>query len=68
MSRKLQVRQNKQKEQYDKRAKLLFHQLFQEDRVRIFNPTSGKWEPGIVQDVTDAPRSYLVATEKNEVL
>ena len=68
ISAKLQVRQDKQEEQYEKTAKLPLHQLFQEDRVRIFNPTSSKWKPGIVQDVADDPRSYLVATEKGGVL
>ena len=65
---KLQVRQDKQKEQYDKTARQPLCPLFPEDRVRIFNPSSNIWEPGIVQHVADTPRSYLVATEKGGVL
>ena len=61
-------RQDKQKQQYDKTTKQPLHLLFPEDYVCIFNPTSSKWEPGIVQDVADAPRSYLVATEKGKTL
>ena len=65
---KLQVRQDKQKEQYDKTAKQPLRPLFPEDRVRILNPSSNIWEPGIVQHVADSPRSHLVATEKGGVL
>ena len=67
-SAKLQVRQDKQKEQYDKTAKQPLCPLFPEDRVRILNPPSNIWEPGIVQHIADTPRSYLVATEKGGVL
>ena len=64
---KLQVRQEKQKAQYDKTTKQPLHMFFPEDRVSIFNPTSSKWEPGIVQDESDGPRSYVVATEKGGI-
>lgn len=65
---KLQVRQDKQKEQYDKTAKQPPCPLFPEDHVHILDPPSGTWKPGVVQCVADAPRSYLIATEKGEVL
>ena len=42
--------------------------LFPEDRIRVFNPASGTWTPGIVQHVADTPRSYLVANEKGGTL
>ena len=65
---KLQVRQDKQKEQYDKTTKRPLHVFFPEYLVCIFNPTSCKWEPGIVQDVADGPHSYFVATGKGGTL
>ena len=65
---KLQLRQDKQKAQYDKTAWQQRRSLIPEDRVRIFNPASGTWMPGIVKHVADTPRSYLVATEKSGTL
>ena len=65
---KLQIRQDKQKEQYDETAKQPLCPFFPEDRVRILNPSSNMWEPGIVQYVADTPCSFLVATEKGKVL
>ena len=55
--------------QYDKTAaQRLLRSPFPEDRIRVFNPASGTWMPGIVQHVADTPRSYLVATEKGGTL
>ena len=65
---KLQLRQDKQKVQYDKTAQQPLRSLFPEDRIRVFDPASGTWTPGIVQRVADTPRSYLVATEKGGTL
>ena len=65
---KLQLRQDKQKVQYDKTARQPLRSLFPEDRIRVFNPATGTWKPGIVQHVADTPRSYLVATEKGGTL
>ena len=65
---KLQVRQDKQKKQYDKTTRQPLCPLFPEDRVRILDPSSNIWEPGVVQRVADTLRSYLVATEKGGVL
>ena len=65
---KLQLRQDKQKVQCDKTAQQPRHSLFPEDHVRVLNPATGTWEPGIVQHVADTPRSYLVATEKGGIL
>ena len=64
----LQLRQDKQKAQYDKTARQQRRSLIAEDRVRVFNPASGTWMPGIVKHVADTPRSYLVATEKSGTL
>ena len=52
---KLQLRQDKQKVQYDKTAKQPPQSLFAEDRVRIHNPANNRWEPVVVHCVTDAP-------------
>ena len=65
---KLQLRQARQKVQYDKTAQQPLHSLFPEDCVRVLNPTTGIWEPGIVQHVADTPRSYLVATDKGGIV
>ena len=55
--------------QYDKTAaQQPLRSLFPEDRIRVFNPASGTWTPGIVQHVAETPRSYLVATEKGGTL
>ena len=57
-----------QKVQYDKKAQQSLPSLFPEDRIRVYNPASGNWTQGIVQNVTDTPRSYLVATKKGGTL
>lgn len=56
---KLQLRQDKQKVQYDKTAQQPLHPLFPEDRDRVLDPATSIWKPGIVQDVASTPRSYL---------
>lgn len=65
---KLQLRQDKQKVQNDETARQPLHSLLPENHIRVFNPASGTWMPGIVQHVADTPRSYLVATEKGGTL
>ena len=57
-----------QKVQCDKTAQQSLPSLFPEDRIRVYNPASGTWTQGIVQNVTDTPRSYLVATKKGGTL
>ena len=54
---KLKLRQDKQKVQCDKVAQQPLRSLFPEDRIRVFNPASGTWTPGIVHHVADTPRS-----------
>ena len=54
---KLQLRQDKQKAQYDKTALHPRPSLIPEDCVRVFNPPSGTWMPGIAKHVADTPRS-----------
>lgn len=61
---KLQLRQDKQKVQFDKTAQQPLHPLFPEDRVRVLDPATSTWKPGIVQGVASTPRSYLVNTER----
>ncbi|KAL9978440.1 hypothetical protein ACROYT_G015954 [Oculina patagonica] len=61
---KLQLRQDKQKVLYDKTAQQPLQPLFPEDRVRVLNPATRTWEPGIIHDVASPPRSYLVNTER----
>ena len=56
---KLQTRQEKQKSQYDKTSKHL-PVIHHDDPVRVINPHSHKWEPGIVKYHTETPRSYIV--------
>ena len=52
---KLQTRQEKQKSQYDKTSKHL-PVIRPDDPVRVLNPHSHKWEPGIVKCHTETPR------------
>ena len=52
-----QARQDKKKAQYDKTALHPRPSLIPEDRVRVYNPASGTWMPGIVKHVADTPRS-----------
>jgi len=68
ISVKFQLRQDKQKVQYDKTAQQSLPSLFPEDRIRVYNPASGTWMQGIVQNVADTPHSYLVATKKGGTL
>ena len=65
---KLQLRQDKQKVQFDKTAQQPLHPLFPEDRVRVLDPATSTWKPGIVQGVASTPRSYLVNTERGGTL
>ena len=65
---KSQLRQDKQKAQYDKTAKQPLQPVFAEDRVRIHNPANHRWEPGVVHSVADAPQSYMVANSTGGVL
>ena len=54
---KLQLRQDKQKARYDKTALQPRPSLIPEDCVRVFNPPSGTWMPGIAKHVADTPHS-----------
>lgn len=65
---KLQVRQDKQKEQYDKAAEQPLCPIFPEDHVYILDPPNDTCRPGVIQCVTDTLRSYLVATKRGGVL
>ena len=65
---KLQLRQDKQKVQFDKTAQQPLHPLFPEDRVHVLDPATSTWKPGIVQGVASTPCSYLVNTERGSTL
>ena len=65
---KLQLGQDKQKVQFDKTAQQPLHPLFPEYRVRVLDPATSTWKPGIVQGVASTPRSYLVNTERGGML
>lgn len=56
---KLQTRLEKQQLQYDKTSKPL-PAVHPGDPVRVFNPHSHKWEPGVVRRNMQTPRSHLV--------
>ena len=56
-------KQRKQKYFYDKRSRDL-SQLKPGDTIRI--QRENKWEPGLVTDHTNTPRSYHVRTERGE--
>ena len=55
---KLQTRQEKQNSQYDKTSKHL-PVICPDDPVRVLNPHSHKWKPGIVKCHAETPRSYV---------
>ena len=60
---KLSKKQRKQKYFYDKRSRDL-SQLNPGDTIRV--QRENKWEPGVVTDHTNTPRSYHVRTERGE--
>ena len=56
---KLQARQDLQKFYYDRSSKEL-PEVYPGDSVRILDPFSHKWEPGVVKDKTQTPKSYVL--------
>ena len=60
---KLSKKQRKQKYFYDKKSRDL-SQLKSGDTIRV--QRENKWEPGVVTDHADTPRSYHVRTERGE--
>ena len=60
---KLSKKQRKQKYFYDKRSRDL-SQLKPGDTIRV--QRENKWEPGVVTDHVNTPRSYHVCTERGE--
>ena len=56
---KLQERQELQKFYYDKSSKEL-QEIDLGDSVRVLNPLNHKWEPGVVKDKAQTPKSYVV--------
>ena len=56
---KLQARQDLQKLYYDKSSRDL-PEVYPGDNVRVLNPFNHKWEPGVVKDREQTPKSYVV--------
>ncbi|KAL9987326.1 hypothetical protein ACROYT_G001612 [Oculina patagonica] len=54
------TRQDQQKSQYDKTSKIL-PALHPDNAVRVRNPQSHKWDPGVIESTVQTPRSYVVA-------
>jgi hypothetical protein len=56
---KLQARQDLQKLYYDKSSRDL-SEVYPGDKVRVLNPFNHKWEPGVVKDKEQTPKSYVL--------
>jgi len=57
---KLQARQEQRKSQYDKTSKTL-PAVYPGEPVCVLNPHSHKWDPGLIKNTVQTPRSYVVA-------
>ena len=64
---KLQARQDLQKFYYDKSSKEL-PEVYPGDSVRVLDPFSHKWEPGVVKDKTQTPKSYVLDMPSDNTL
>ena len=64
---KLQTRQEQQKSQYDKTSKTL-PAVYPDEHVRVLNSHSHKWDPGVIKNTTQTPRSYVVAMANGSTL
>lgn len=56
---KLQARQDLQKFYYDKSSRDL-PEVYPGDNVRVLSPFNHKWEPGVVKDKEQTPKSYIL--------
>ena len=63
LAEKLKIRQDKQKTNFDRRAKDL-PPLVPGTKITVRNHRTGLWEPAIVERTTENPRSYIVTNEK----
>ena len=64
---KLQVRQDLQKFYHDRSSKEL-SKLYPGYNVPVFNPVNQKWQPGMVREETQTPKSYVVDMESGNTL
>ena len=64
---KLQERQDLQKFYYVKSSKEL-PEIYPGDSVRVLNPLNHIWEPGVVKDKTQTPKSYVVNMPRGSTL
>jgi hypothetical protein len=64
---KLQSRKEKMKSCYDRTAHRSEVMFSVGDKVFVQNPLSKIWEPGIVLDVCDEPRSYIVQNNSSNI-
>ena len=55
----MQARQDLQKFYFDKSSKGL-PEVYPGDSVRVLDPFSHKWEPGVVKDKAQTPKSYAL--------
>ena len=53
------MKQDQQKMYYDRSAKWL-SPVYPGNPVRISDPLSKAWEPGVIKDAAEHPRSYVV--------
>lgn len=61
----MQLRQDKQKDYFDKRALAQpLPRLSEGQSIRMYDPNSKVWEPGHVVEKTPQPSSYIIQTNK----
>ena len=64
---KLQTRQEQQKTQYDKTSKTL-PAVYPDEQVCVLDPHSHKWDPGVIKNTAQTPRSYVVVMANGSTL
>jgi len=64
---KLQSKQDKLKENYDKSAVRKDISFNVSEKVFVQNPITKHWETGLVLEICDEPRSYIVQTNSSKV-
>ena len=67
VKQKLNEKQAIQKKYYDRGTRSL-SPLKPGDTVRVWNPEKKKWNPAIVESLTNKPRSYIVVTQEGSKL
>ena len=67
VKQKLNEKQAVQKKYYDRGTRSL-SPLKPGDTVRVWNPEKKKWNPAIVESLTNKPRSYIVVTQEGSKL